>query len=673
MRPGRSSPSLADPGTGSDRFLHSGPVKSRSDLLVALGLLVLGQAEVAVSGVEGDPLLAHLYWAAVAVAALFRRTRPLLFAVVCVGGLVPIAWLELVPEWSVIFPVAAPLAVFGVGYFGRHPVRSALLSIGFALVAVAIIWLNQKSGEAEFEYLGFEWVRLISIYLGAAGAGILLRDRSEALAKAQAKLDALAPLESELGTVVAAARDEVSREIHAVVRSCLQRLRTAIDDARLYLEVAPGEARFAIARARGLSRQAMDEMRRMLGLLRDDSAAKNRTHMEEAEATEEPGLLIRLARVAASQALVLLLLASGVLFAFQLSAEPDALGGDLALGWRLAGAAVTAALFVFRRRLPLVTVVGVPVVLFLRTVVFEDRLPLDLFIWSAAFVAAAYLRPDWRAVAGGLFVLAMSTATAWAAEPETPWQAYAAFSATLIVVWMIGWACRERVAQRVELERLEEAEQERRRGLAARAVREQRREVARELHDRVGHGLTAITLQCAGAERQLPQDPDRASELVSTVRELTVETEAELSDLLSALSGEGEPPLPSLDAVPELAEQMRDQGIEIDLETSGELNAVPAGAGAAAYRIVQESLNNAGKYSAGPVTASVELRGDRIELLILNPESSEPGEGFKYGLVGIRERAEAYGGHLDAGPDGEGQWRVQAELPLSPATTSPPS
>lgn len=640
---------------------------------MALGLLALGQAEVAVSGVEGNPLVAHLYWAAVAVAALSRRTRPILFAVVCVGGLVPIAWLELTPEWSVLFPIAGPLAVFGVGYFGRQPVRSALLSVGFAVAAVAIVWLNQKSGEAGYEYLGFEWVRLITIYLGAAGAGILLRDRSEGLARAKARLEALPPLESELGTAVAAARDEVSREIHAVVEACLERLRTAIDDARLYLEVAPGEARFAIGRARGLSRQAMDEMRRMLGLLRDNSEAEEVPEPEKAESTADPGSLRRLAKLAAGQALVLLLLASGVLFAFQLSAEPDALGGDLGLGWRLVGATLTAALFIFRRRLPLVTVVGVPVVLFVRSVVFDDRLPLDLFIWSAAFVAAAYLRPAWQSVAGGLFVLAMSVATAWGAEPETPWQAYAAFSATLIVVWLIGWACRERVAQRTELEQLEERERERRAGLAAGAVRDEKREVARELHDRVGHGLTAITLQCAGAERQLPRNPGRAGELLTTVRELTARTEAELADLLVALSGDGEPSLPSLEAVPELAEQMRDRGIEVDLETSGELDAVPAGTGAAAYRIIQESLNNAGKYSAGPVKASVELRDNRIELLILNPEASWSGEGFKYGLVGIRERAEAYGGHLDAGPDGEGQWRVQAELPLSPATTSPPS
>ena len=644
-------------------------MRSRSDLVVALGLLALGQAEVTFWGVEGGPLIAHLYWAAVALAALFRRTLPLLFAVVCVGGLVPVIWLDLIPEWSVIFPVAAPLAVVGIGLYGREAAGSAVLAITFALAAIAIAWVNQRSGEAGFEYLGFEWVRLITIYLGAAGAGILLRDKSERLVESQARLDGLPSLDLELEAVVSDAREAISREIHAVVKTCLDRLKAAIDDARLYLEVAPGEARIAIGRARGLSRQAMDEMRRMLGLLRTEPEVRAVEETTEAG----PGPTHRLRNLLEKQALVLLILASGVLTAFMLRAEPDELGGELGLGWRLVGAVVTAALFLPRRRLPLITVIGVPVVLFLRVVVLEDRLPLDLFIWSAIFVAGAYLRPAWHAVAGGLFVIAISVGTVLSVEPNTPWQAFVAFNATAATLWLVGWASRERVAQRMELERLEAAERKRRAALASSILREQKREAARELHDRVGHGLTAITLQCAGAERQLERDRSLAGELLTTVRELVSETEDELSDLLVALSGERELTLPSLASVPELAEDLRGRGVQIDLETSGELEGIPAGAGAAAYRIVQESLNNARKYSTGPVTASVEALEDRIALLILNPEASGSAEGFRFGLIGIRERAEAYGGHLDAGPDGQGQWRVQAELPLSPATTSPPS
>lgn len=649
-------------------MLHSGRVRSRSDLLVALGLLVLGQAEVAYSGVEGSASAAHLLWGAVALAAYFRRSHPLVFAGVCVGGLVPAIWLDLVPEWSVVYPVAAPLSVFGLGLYGRRSIPAAVGALGFAFAAVAIVWLNQETGEAGRHYLGFEWVRLITIYAGAAGAGILLRDRTDALAAAAARLDALPPAGTEVDAEIARARQEIAREMYAAVKSCLDRIGTAIEEARRRLPRSPASAGVAAERARSLSRQAMDEMRRMLGVLRAEDSGSSARPPAPDRPTERRHRLLDLL---AGQALVLLVFANGVLNAFVTSADADLIGGDLALGWRLVGATVTAAAFLPRRRWPLVTVVGVPAILFLRVYVFDDRLPLDLFVWSAAFVAAAYLTPRPVAVAGGVFVLAAALGTSRAIEPATPWQAYTAFSITTAVVWMVGYACRERVAQTTEIRRLEAEERVRREREKERAVREEKLALARELHDVVGHNLTAITLQCAGVERLIPAERSRAAEILGTVGDLVREANRELIDLFVALSGYREPPLPRLESLPDLAERVRGQGTEVSLDTSGDLSLVPAGPGAAAFRIVQESLANAGKHSTGPVAARVDLLPDRIELLIVNPQEGEPGDGFQLGLVGIRERAEAYGGSLRAGPDGHGSWRVQAELPVSPATISP--
>lgn len=647
-------------------------MKSRSDQLVALGLLVLGQVEVALTGVDGNPVAAHLLWAVVALAALYRRSHPFVFALVCVGGLVPVAWLELVPAWSVIFPVAAPLSVFGVGLYGKRMVPSAISAIGFALASILIVWINQLSGEAGHSYLGFEWVRLITIYLGAAGAGILLRDRTETLESTRLRYESLPPAQSAIEAEVADSRQQVAREVHSVVRRYLDRVQISVEIALERLDKAPAASRSAAGKAREESHKAMEEMRRMLGLLRMDSGAVIPTSATAPIAAPPDGFIHRAAKLAARQALFLLALLNGVVNAILIADVAPQLGGeDLAPVWRLAGATVTAALFIPRRHWPLVTVIGVPISLFVRTWFFGDLLPLDFFVWSAAFVAAAYLRPLPVAVAGGLFVIAASVGTAWAIEPETPWQAFVAFSVTTTVVWAVGAACRDRIRQTTEIEELEAAECLRRKQAALMAIREQKLGVARELHDLVGHSLTAITLQCAGVERLIPSDLPRAKEVLLTVDRLGTDANRELSELLVALSGVRGPILPSLDSLPALAEQIRERGTRIELIISGDFSKVEAGPGAAAYRIVQESLVNASKHSDGPVKARVNLLRDRIEFQIENPETGVSGAGFRFGLIGIRERAEAYGGHLEAGPDGRGFWRVQAEVPVSPTTISP--
>lgn len=637
---------------------------------MALGLLVVGQAEVAMTGVEGSALAAHLLWGAVAIAALFRRTHPFIFATICVGGLVPAVWFELISTWSVIFPVAAPLAVFGVGLYGKQLRFAVSGALGFAIVAILVFWLNQRTGEATQNYLGFEWVRLITIYLGAAGAGILLRDRSDALTEAKRRFEALPPAETEVQATVARARQQIAREVYVVVRSCLDQIQPAISEARRCLESSPPAARAAGNRARQLSRQAMDEMRHMLGLLRAEAPDPVSAEVPAAPVAQ-PGRGRRAIELAGSQALVLLVLANGVLNAFFTAADADLIGGDLGLGWRLAGAVITAAAFIPRRRLPWITVIGVPVILFVRIYLLDDRLPLDLFVWAAVFVAGAYLQPRALAAVGGLFVLAAAIGTAWLVEPSTPWQAYVAFGITTVVVWLIGAGCRDRVHQTIELEDFERLEKLRREEESQRAVREEKLAVARELHDLVGHSLTTITLQCAGAERLIPSDLPRAGRILETVAEIAEDANRELADLFVALSGYREQTLPELEDLPDLAAQMRDRGTDLDLETTGDLSTVPAGPGAAAYRILQESLSNAGKYSSGRVEARVDRLPDRIEMLIRNPRGTGEESGYGLGLIGINERAEAYGGRVVAGPDDSGQWRVQVELPLSPTKTSP--
>jgi signal transduction histidine kinase len=640
------------------------------DVLVGFSLLLLGQFEVTFNGVAGDALAAHLFWAVVAVAATFRRVAPVVFALICVPGILLRIVFELTPEFSAISPITTPLAVFGLGFYARGPRRSAVLAFGAAFTVLAIqVW-------AEYDYgfvvngASWQWTRTVTLYLVAAAAGVLLRDRTDRLAEVENRVAAMPPAESSVAAALSGARNAIAREVHAVVERCLGAISTAIHRARELLPADPATALGATRAARGGSREAMDEMRRMLGLLRADPATEPPSPTAIPPA---PSGLDRCLEILRDQLLVIALLVNGTLNAIFTYGDRELIGGDLSLGARLALVVITSLLFVPRRRWPVFTAVSVGVVLVIRVLVLDDRLPLDLFVFAAVFVAGAYVPRITTSALAAFVTLACAFAIARINEPMTPTMVYIAFSTTTVVAWMIGVGCRERVRQTLKIEALEEEERARRRDLAQRAIRTERLGVAREMHDLIGHGLTSITLQCAVVERVILDDADRADQTLKTIEGLTEEVRGELTQLLGALSGGRDPALPELSAVEELVEKTRSSGQPVRLESVGDLESLPIGPSAAAYRIVQESLANARKYAGrGEVRAKVERLPDRVAIEVDNPiDHRASGEGFGLGIAGMRERAETYGGTFRAGPNGSGAWRGQAEVPLAPAVISP--
>ena len=642
-----------------------------ADVLVALALLVLGQFEVAVNGVAGSQLAAHLLWAGIAIAAAFRRVAPVFFALVCVPTMALRIVYELTPEFGAIAPITTPLAVFGLGLYARGPRRAAVLALGAALAVLAIqVW-------AEYDYgyvtngASWQWLRTVTLYLGAAVAGILLRDRTDRLAEVEARVEAMPRPESAVAIALADARAEVAREVHAVVERCLATIAASIQRARQLLPDDPADAQRATRSARSRSREAMDEMRHMLGLLR--SGAPAAAVDAAAPSLEEPSLPDRVLTLLRDQLLIVVLLVNGILNAFFTYADADEIGGDLALWIRLTGAVLTALLFLPRRRLPVFTTVAVGIAVFVRVVVFDDRFPFDIFIWAAVFVAGAYVTRLPVGGAAALFTLACAIAGAEIIEPMTPFMVYVGFSAITLAAWMVGVGCRDRVHQADEIERLEREERDRRRELSERAIRTERLGVAREMHDLIGHGLTSITLQCAVVEKVILADPEGADLTLKTIENLAIEVRSELGALLGALSGTREPALPELATIGDLVERTRSGGQPVELEAIGDLETVPIGPSAAAYRIIQESLANASKYAGrGEVRARVERLPDRVAIAVENPIGQDvESAGFGLGIAGMRERAETYGGSFEAGPRDPGRWRVQAEVPLSPTEISP--
>ncbi len=224
-------------------------------------------------------------------------------------------------------------------------------------------------------------------------------------------------------------------------------------------------------------------------------------------------------------------------------------------------------------------------------------------------------------------------------------------------------------ARRLRMETLEArvslAEQE-----TLRRVAEERLRIAREVHDVVGHGLATITLRAGVADRVAERDPDEVRAALRAIRQVSRESLAELSALLGVLRAEGEAeraPAPDLEALPRLVEGLREAGMEVELEIDANGGApVPEVVGAAGYRIVQEALTNVARHAGPQARARVRLtrRDGVVEVEIRDDGPGAPAPvRVGGGLTGMRERAAAVGGRLEAGGAPDGGFRVWASLP----------
>ncbi|MEV4145947.1 sensor histidine kinase [Amycolatopsis sp. NPDC049691] len=216
-------------------------------------------------------------------------------------------------------------------------------------------------------------------------------------------------------------------------------------------------------------------------------------------------------------------------------------------------------------------------------------------------------------------------------------------------------------------ERAEEAERTRTL-LADQAVFAERRRIAREMHDVVAHRVTAVALQAGALSLRAPdEETEQAAE---TIRATSATALDELRGILRVLRDDA----PSSDAGPGVLASLEDlvaevvaTGARVELTLPDPLPAVPGQVGRAVYRVVQESLTNAGKHAPHTaVDVRLAVTGEWLAVEVTNrltPHGSAvPGAG--YGLVGMRERVELAGGELRTGPTGDGRFRVSARFPV---------
>jgi signal transduction histidine kinase len=232
----------------------------------------------------------------------------------------------------------------------------------------------------------------------------------------------------------------------------------------------------------------------------------------------------------------------------------------------------------------------------------------------------------------------------------------------ILFPWMIARAVRRQIelAAQLDATRLQVAEQ---------ARWAERRAIARDVHDLVGHGLAAVMLHVTGARHVLRRDPDAAEDALRQAEQHGRRSMRELRQALTLLRGEEEggvaPPLQTAQDIATLVDAARGAGLAVELRVRGDMSAVTSGVGVAAYRIAQEALSNAARHAPQARTVLEVSRDDGgVEVVARTTGRLRPApDGAGYGLVGMRERAAALGGSCEAGPV-DGGWRVRCHLPV---------
>jgi signal transduction histidine kinase len=250
-----------------------------------------------------------------------------------------------------------------------------------------------------------------------------------------------------------------------------------------------------------------------------------------------------------------------------------------------------------------------------------------------------------------------------------------------VAIWSLGIAFPWLIGRAVFRQgQLTAALQATRRELAEQAMLEERRRIARDVHDFVGHGLAAVMLQVTSARHVLRRDPAAAEEALLSAEEVGRRSMQELRRTVALLRSDDEvgvlPPVASAVEIPALVDHARAGGLRVELRVSGDLSEIPPSVGGVVYRIVQEALANAARHAPRARTVlelnlsdgHVLLGAETVGPVVAAP-ANEP-QRRRYGLIGMRERATALGGEFAAGPTSDG-WRVSCQLPLEAADGLP--
>jgi signal transduction histidine kinase len=340
---------------------------------------------------------------------------------------------------------------------------------------------------------------------------------------------------------------------------------------------------------------------------------------------------------------------------------------------------LAASMLIGRRRWPLSVFVGTLVLSLIAIAVASPTGAISVTVVFAVYTLAQVRGRPLSVLLALLAAVGLALARGWLQYRGWSDARTAVEPAVALAALFLGWAVSSHRAYIAEIEaRAAQAEQTRE-DEARRQVDAERLRIARELHDVLAHGIATINVQAGVAAHVLDERPELAGEALRTIKATSKEALRELRGILGVLREadeiESREPAPGLSQLDRLIDATSKAGVPTQVTICGRRRSLPATVDLAAYRIVQESLTNvlrhAGRanalvaisYADDQMTVSVDDDGGGRAGL---PESNgkrpkTPGHGIR----GMRERAHALGGELDAGPRASGGFRVCAHLPVS--------
>ncbi|WP_136517378.1 sensor histidine kinase [Cellulomonas telluris] len=322
--------------------------------------------------------------------------------------------------------------------------------------------------------------------------------------------------------------------------------------------------------------------------------------------------------------------------------------------------------------------------------VTTDGVPLLAEIHAAPYVLAAYVAtrggavrpvPAGAAAAASLAVLLLGThrllhpaGGLW--PPPDPSRSVlllllvAAATALGAVVARLSATARSLEERNAELRALQEVR-------TRAAVQAERTRIARELHDVVAHHVTAIVVRAQAADRVGGERPEEYRDAVRWIAPAGKEALTSMRSVVRVLrdgepagGGDGAPraPLPGLADLSAVLDRVRDAGLAVDADLPPVLPACPPAAGLAVVRVAQEALTNVSVHSdAARARVALAAAPGVLTLRVEDPgpaRAGTRGPDGGHGLLHMRERAAACGGHVTAGPAPGGGWAVTLEVPV---------
>ncbi|CQD20401.1 integral membrane sensor signal transduction histidine kinase [Mycobacterium lentiflavum] len=311
--------------------------------------------------------------------------------------------------------------------------------------------------------------------------------------------------------------------------------------------------------------------------------------------------------------------------------------------------------------------VGTAILLFATpTAITGDFAPLMLTLTVGMVSAITSAR-------GGALAAASAAALLGCAAAMHRLNTPALYLAFVAIGWLVGYLMRTQQDLLIKQGHMQDQ-------LAQHAAADERRRIAREVHDVIAHSLSVTLLHLTGARHALEHDgvDEDSVRALQRAEHLGRQAMADIRRTVGLLDAEtmGLTPEPAVTDIPTLVEDFSRAGLNVSLGVNGSLDDISAAAGLALYRIAQESLANVAKHApdaATRITLTVSRTAATLNVVNELPAAAaerpvEPGRG----LHGMTQRIELLGGTINFGPS-RGGWSVHASVPSSAHASDPPT